>query len=679
MDLIHTEVMRNRFAAIVEEASTIAYRSAHTTFVKQTQDYQVALATPEGDIFAYPSMSGVMASIGLCLKPVLDYLGLDNLHPGDVVITNDPFASEGMCTHTMDVHMLEPVFHDGKLIAISWSFIHASDIGGAVPGSISPASTDVYQEGIRLRPVKLYRKGELVREVFDVFMDNCRIPREIWGDLQAMLAAMKTMNNRLADLCGKLGPQKVTQGIKDVLTFAEASARSVISAIPDGTWSFSDYLEGLRPDELTFITASLTIAGDTASVDFTGTDPQVLAAANFISGPHVHPYLVQPLINYVLTMAPHAPANAGLLRAIRSHAPSGTVVNAELPAASGNRFVCVMRVYDVVMGCLNQAVPGALVSCGAGQAGISAVTVRDSRTGGTRVNVINPIIGGSGGRLTGDGVDGVDGPLGFLRNTPVEVVESETSVRVRQYMLVPDTVAPGRWRGGAAIVMDIENVGFQATMTVRGMNRSKFRPWGVLGGHPGALGGAVVNPGTPGEVHIDKITTLDMKRGDLVRLTTPAGGGFGNPLEREPARVLADVIGGWISAPRAEKDYAVVIRDGAVDAAATDKLRAERQGVPLDLGFAMGPEREAYDRIWPAAVRARLASLVMLAGAIIRPHLLAAVRDRLTREGLPVDEKKLKSVIREEYANFVEPAQHDAKLMEEIGCAVASAPSPRNR
>jgi N-methylhydantoinase B len=188
------------------------------------------------------------------------------------------------------------------------------------------------------------------------------------------------------------------------------------------------------------------------------------------------------------------------------------------------------------------------------------------------------------------------------------------------------------------------------------MNRSRFRPWGVDGGHPGHLGGAVLNPGTPGELAIAKITVLEMKRGDLIRLVTPSGGGFGDPLQREPERVLRDVVGGWLTEQAAERDYGVVIRDGVADAAATTAARQTRAG-PRASGrsFAMGPERAGYDRIWPPTLRGWLASQVLAVRKNLRPHLLAAVRDRLTGAGAPVDQRLLQQVLAEEHRKLIGP------------------------
>ena len=637
MDPVRTEIMKNRFTAMVEEASMIAYRTAHTTFIKQTQDYQCALATPEGDIFAYPALAGVSVFIGISLKATIDCIGVHNLAPGDVVITNDPFNSDGLCSHTPDVHLLRPIFHDGQLIAFAWAFMHASDIGGAVPGTVSPLSTDVFQEGIRLRPIKLYRRDELNAELLQLFRDNCRIPDEVWGDLQAMLAALTSMSKRLLALCAKVGLAEVQAGIREVMDFAEVKARAVIRAIPDGAYTFSDYIEGAHPGEYVFIQVAMRVAGDEVELDFSGSDPQAQSSINFITGERTHPFLTQALNYYILTREPTTPMNAGLLRPMRTQAPRGTVMNADFPAAMGNRWVTVVRVYDAVIGCLNLAIPGGLAAAGAGQSAVIAVTARSPLTGRRTVNVINPFCGGGGGRCVADGVDGVDGTQGSLKNTPTEIVEVETPIRIRQYMLCPGAFGAGQFRGGAAIVMDLENTELEAVMTARGLNRFHFAPWGVFGGHPGTLGQVILNPGTTKEKDIGKIAVLDLKRGDVVRMITPAGGGFGDPLKRDPERVAGDVESGLLSREDATRLYGVVFAAEEIDRAATARRRAELAAATAKPPrFALGETRAAYEEIWPPEMRGRLAREALAAEPNLRRHLLAAVRDDLTRRGKAV-------------------------------------------
>ena len=650
MDPVRTSVMNNRFTAIVEEASTILYRTAHTTFVKMVQDYQCALATADGDIFAFPSQSGVNVLIGLPLQAILEQIGKENLEPGDCIITNDPFGTDGLVTHIMDVNLFLPIFRDGELLALAWAFVHASDVGGAVPGSISPSFTEVFQEGIRIRPVKLYKRGELNTDVINLFLDNCRIPDEVWGDFKAMLSAMKNMERRLNQLCDRYGLADIKTGMGEVMEYADAKARSVIATIPDGTYSFSDYLEGIEEGQFTYIKTTMRIDGDQAELDFTGTDPQIPAAYNFIIGERTHPYVVLALTFYILSIEPDSPKNAGLLRPIHTKAPRGTVINADFPAAMGSRAVSSTRLFDTIIGCLNQAIPGGLIAAGAGMAGIVVVNARDPLTGNDRVSVINPICGGGGARSFIDGLEGVDARFCSLKSVPTEAIEVETVMLMREYRLLPDTQAAGRWRGGSVLVMELENTGLSATMTVRGLNRFHFRPWGVNGGAAGRIGAVILNPGTPDERSIGKIKILELKRGDVVRMITPAGAGFGDPLERDPELVMKDVVTGLLSRDKAEQDYGVVFGKNGIDRGATEENRtkalASRAPLP---DFAFGPEREAYDHIWPDDVRTLLSTEVLRREPGVRQPLMAAVHNRLLEKGETVDRATLNAVLAEEF------------------------------
>lgn len=634
MDPVRTAIMNNRFSAIVEEASTVLHRTAHTTFVKLVQDYQCALVTPEGDIFAYPSQSGVTVFIGLPLQETLDRIGRENFEPGDCYITNDPFFTDGLVTHMMDVTLIYPIFRDDKLVAFGWSFVHASDIGGAVPGSISPTFTEFFQEGVRVRPIKLFERGKLNQDAKNIFLDNSRIPEEMWGDFQAMLSAMKSMDRRLNQLCDRYGVEAVETGMREVIDFAEVKARQVISRIPDGEYSFSDYLEGIEENQHAHICATMRVKGDEVELDFTGTDPQVAAAYNFIIGDRTHPYVTQALTYYIMSMEPGAPKNAGLLRPIKMKAPRGTVINAEYPAAMGSRVAAGTRVFDAVLGCLNQALPEGVMAAGAGMVGIIVVNAQDPTTGNPRVNVLNPIIGGGGGRIGMDGIDGVDGRSGALKSIPTEVLEVETVMHMRRYHLLADTQSPGRWRGGAALVMEIENTGYEASMTVRGMNRFKFRPWGLKGGMPGKLGEVTFNAGTPTEKSIGKIRVLKMDRGDVVTIISPAGGGFGDPLDREPALVMKDVRMDLLTQGVAREVYGVVISDGAVDQEQTRNLRAGMLSKGRELKmFDYGPERDAYNAIWTPEIRSLLSRNVLALPKASRQRTIEYVREHLTVRG----------------------------------------------
>ena len=629
MDPVRTEIMRNRFAAIAEEASNVAYRTAYTTFVKQTQDYQVALASVEGAFFAYPMKSGVTVSVCQNVRAVVDEIGIATLVPGDIILTNDPFSGDALCTHTMDIHLLRPVFRDGAIVAFAWAFIHASDIGGAVPGSIAPTSYEVFQEGVRIRPGLLYRAGALNTAMWNFFSDNSRIPDLIWGDLQAMLAGLALLDTRMNELCARYGTAEVLDSVSDVLALGELKAREALGRLVPGEYRFSEYLEDYRGEGHVFIHACMTVEpGGTLALDFTGSDPAVRLAMNFVTGKQAHPFLCMPVINFIQTIAPTTPVNGGIIRPIRTHAPVGTLMNAEFPAAMGNRWVAVMRCYDAVLGCLNQAYPGGIAACGAGQAGIIAVSGIDGRTGRRHVSVVEPFVGGSGGRRDADGLDGIDQPVAFLRSAPAEVVESETSLVLRRFSYEPGRAAPGLHRGGHAMRIELENRGLAATITVRGLDRFRFQPFGLHGGASGSAGSTVLNPGTSAERNIGKIDVLELAHGERLLMITPSGGGFGDPFARDPALVLAEVLDGLLSPAAARCGYGVVIHGDALDAAATDALRAIPRPPPP--AFTIGPARQDLERRLPEATSRAMAEAVLALPAGVRPYRLAELR----REGM---------------------------------------------
>lgn len=649
MDAVRTAIMNNRFNAIVEEASTAIYRTAHTTFVKLVQDYQCALATPEGDMFAYPIGTGVNVFIGAALGPTLDAVGRETLKPGDIIITNDPFATDGLVTHMMDMTLFYPVFQDDKLIAIGWAFVHASDIGGAVPGSISPAFTECFQEGIRIRPMKLYDGGVLNESIRSFLADNSRIPTELWGDVQAMISGLKSMGRRLNELCDRYGRDSVEEGMRDVINYAEAKARAVIETIPDGVYSFSDYLEGINEGELAHFSVTMTVRGDEIEVDLTGTDPQLPAAYNMVTGALTHPYLVQCLVAFILTMDPLTPRNAGILRPIRTRAPRGTITNAVFPAAGGSRAVSSMRVYDCILACLDQALPEGLAAAGAGMAGVVVVAAPDPRTGRDRVNVVNVINGGGGGRRGCDGLDAAETRYSF-RSVPVEVTEVETVLVIHAIRLVPDSRRAGEQVGGAAIEMELENTANRAIVTARNMNRFVFSPWGFRGGERGLVGSAILNPGSDRERSIGKITVLELARGDVVRITSSCGGGFGDPLKRDVGAVALEIENGMLSVERATAAYGAMFdAEGRLDESATIAERSRRSGSALE-DFNLCGARARQDEIWPLEMRQRLATEALSFDLRVRSPLVARVHKRMMDAGQRVEGDTLRQAIDEEAA-----------------------------
>lgn len=644
MDPVQTEIMKNRFTAIAEEASTVAYRTAHTTFVKQTQDFQVAIANREGFFFAFPVMTGVTSGSGQTIAGLTQHFPIDNLQPGDVLISNDPFSTGGLVTHMMDIHLARPIFVDGQLACFAWSFVHASDIGGAVPGSISPDLYECFQEGLRLRPTKLVHAGQLNRDVANILRDNSRIGDAVWGDLEALMAAMRLLDRRVNELCARIGMSAFERGVSDVMSYTEIRARRVIASLKDGTYRFSDYIEGDASGAAVHIHCELTIDGEEARIDFSGSSPQVLAAFNFTTGSRTHPFLCLGLINYIQTMEPGIAINGGIIRPITAHAPPGTVLNAEFPAAMGNRFVAVMRTYDTLIGCLNQAIPDGIAACGAGQAGIISCAWTDPATGRNRVAVVEPFSGGSGGRVRADGVDANDTMIGYLKSTPIEHVEVETPLVVRRHELVPGSFGHGRYRGGASIAIALECRAPEVAITVRGLDRFRFRPWGAFGGQPGRNSQVTLNPGRD-DIAIGRVKLQKLVEGEVLDLVSSSGAGFGPPVQREPEMVLHDVRNGMLDDIAAEMVYAVVIRDGRLDEEATRQLRSSRAPAETVSAVCFDETRIAYERDWPpkAACAFSMALLAVPAGLrktiweralrllLQRPELVSGDMEELVR------------------------------------------------
>ena len=640
MDPVRTEVMRNRFMAIAEEASNVAYRTAYTTFVKQTQDYQVALASIDGEFFAYPVRSGVTSSVCQNVRGLADEIGIESLVPGDIIVTNDPFSGDALCTHTMDIHLLRPVFRDGRVIALGWAFIHASDIGGSVAGSIAPTNYEVFQEGVRIRPSLLFHAGELNEQLWHFFADNSRIPELIWGDLQAMMSGLELLDRRTQELCDRYGTGSLLESIADVMALAEHKARQAIGRLTPGHYEFSDYLETYGGDGHIFMHAAMTVPGDgTLAMDFTGSDPVVMQAVNFTTSGRAHPFLCMPVVNFIQTVEPTVPMNGGIIRPIATSAPRGTLMNAEFPAAMGNRWVAVMRVYDTILGCLDQAVPGGLAAAGAGQAGIISVATVDARTGRRRVSVVEPFAGGSGGRRESDGIDGIDQPVAFLRSAPVEVVETETDLLVRCFRYEPGSAAPGRHRGGYAMRIELENQGLPAIMTVRGLDRFRFQPWGAEGGACGTSARVVLNPDRADARDTGKIDVLHLAHGDLLRMVTPSGGGFGDPFLREPEAVLEDVRDGLLTSEAALRDYGV-----GTCAEETAKLRAVERPAPAT--FTFGPVTSELEARWPTEASRAVATAALQAPSGIRTHLIRMLRAELERKPGPISVRDVEEAAR---------------------------------
>jgi N-methylhydantoinase B len=616
IDRVTLEILRNYYQAIVEDMARIMERTAYTTFVKETADFSTGLVSTGGEYVAYPWNLGASPYLGLNMVQTLRYF--DRYDEGDIVICNDAYLSGPLCTHLPDVHILRPIFHEGRIVCWGYAFVHSSDMGGAVPASVWPRATEIFQEGLRLRPTKLYRAGVLQEDVRNLICDNCRIPEMNWGDIKAMVAAVTSCDRRIQEMIGKFGGATVVEGIDAVLDYAERRARAAIRAIPDGTYRFTDYMEDdLRSEVPIRLKVALTVDGDSIHLDFSGSDPQVGSALNVASHGVTHPFLCQAINAYIVTADPGIPKASSILRPVRLTAPAGTVLNAQFPAPIGVRFATVLRVFDAVLGALAQALPGQVPAAPAGAISPVVASVLDPLSGTRHVQVVEPMLGGGGGRPAMDGLNGADSTSGFLRNTPVESIEAEVPIVMRRYHLIPDTGGAGEERGGLAVRLDFQVFHPHAIVTARGMERFRLEPWGVAGGRAGTSGSCVVNRGTPRARDIGKVDVLHLEPGDVVSIFSPSGGGHGDPRRRDPARVLADVRAGFLTPARAREAYGVVLANGGVDAEATGRARAAMPAPPAG-GFDYGARRAEVERRWPPAVQDAAVRLLEEVPAAVR-------------------------------------------------------------
>ena len=633
LDALTVEILRNYLQGAVEEMAYVVERTAYTTFVKETADFTCGLLNPSGEFFAYPVELGVASFGGISYAETIEAVG--PLEPGDVVITNDPYGSAAAATHLPDIHLVKPIFWEDRLVAYGAGFLHSSDVGGMVPASITPRASEIFQEGLRLPPKKLFKRGEVNRDLLDVILANCRIPEQNWGDLQALVAGLTTGERRMHELIRRFGPDTVDKAMDDLIDYATRKVEALIRQMPAGRYEFSDYIEDDVVSKIPIrLKVALTIADGEIHLDFTGSDIQVSSALNVPTAGKVHPFMSVALVNYFATRDRTIPLNAGVLRRVRMTLPEGSVVNPKFPAACGVRYATVLRIYDAVLGALARPVPEDIPAASGGQGCMVALSLPDPEAGRRHVTVIEPMIGGGGGRPARDGVDGCDASLGFLKTTPAETLEAEVPIVVRRFHLIPDSGGPGRFRGGFGVRLDFQVFQPEGLVTARGMERLRFAPWGVAGGTAGATGSVTLNPDTAAEKPLPKIDVLALEPGDVLSVRTPGGGGHGDRFTRPPSHVLADVLSGLVSRERAREAYGVVLDGDRVDESATTSRRATQlEAAPPRAAtgavFDFGAARREYERRWPPALQDAFIALLMSLPAPYRAYVRRTLHGRV--------------------------------------------------
>ena len=572
-------------------------RTAHSTFVKESEDFTCGLISPEGQTFASPFDMGGTWFVGLNYAGGLSLI--DAYEEGDIVICNDPYSGF-VCTHSPDMHIWKPVFHAGELMCFVAGHVHNTDIGGAVPASLSRQLSEVHQEGLRIPPTKLVRAGRLNQELVDIILTNVRMPEQNWGDMKAQIASVNIGEAKVKDIVRRFGTDSFREGIEELLGLAAQQARQVIRDIPDGEYFFADYMDEDSPQGYPArIALTLKVAGDEMLFDYSGSDPQLASSIHIPTGGDERHVLMMVGVVYVLyTLDPTILRNAGLLRSSRCILPRGSIVNPEFPAAVGMRSLGVGRLLSTIFGAFVQARPD-ILQAGPGHGGpLLNVRTTDNRTGKSVMANISPITAGAGASSAGDGSEGCGASQGFFKNTPVEINEAEVPIKILEYGLARDSGGPGRHRGGLSTTMKFQVFAPHTVLTARNRDRVTFTPWGIAGGKPGKSSRFMRNPGTNDEFDLGNTDVVTVEPGDVIRITAAGGGGWGPPHERDPGAVLTDVRGGFVSIEGAREDYGVVIRHDGIDETATAQLRHLMSTQASNEFFGHSPGRIAHETIW---------------------------------------------------------------------------------
>jgi N-methylhydantoinase B len=573
LDPITLEILTEVLISIVREMRATVFRTARSVAIYEAKDFSCGLFDHTSEVVAQSEDIGAhVVPLPWSVRSAMAEFGSD-LAPGDVILLNDPYRGG---THLNDVTLIYPVFEDGRLILFPAVREHWADVGGMVPGSLSGEATEIYQEGMRIPPIKIVERGTLNRAAMALILSNMRVPDEREGDFHAGLAACKTAERRIRESVARYGLPTLLAAIRQNLDRSEARMRAQIAALPDGEYYYEDYLETFPAGRLEplLLPLRLTIRGADLVADFTGASPQVPVPVN--STLAVSAASVFIALKSILD--PAAPLNQGSFRPISVIAPEGTIVNVTAPAPAGSHGEIRKRVIAVTVGALAQIVPGLV-------AGDLFRTSFHNLVGGVHPRTGKQFVhyewasGGNGAFAEDDGpsaMASIDwGDLNTVQ--PTEVLETRFPLRVEWSALASDSGGAGRQRGGLSMQRGLRLVGPEATYSVLA-DGAVLPAFGILGGGSGIpVSSHVIRDGgdlrfpTPG-----KVGGFRLVKDDVLVLQSAGGGGYGDPLERPVERVVGDLRDGYISPAACRERYGVVVRDGLeVDAAATASLRRE--------------------------------------------------------------------------------------------------------
>src|SRR6476659_4976021 len=580
-DPIEFELFKNALFGVADGMALTVFRTTYSGVLKDNMDYSTALFDGDGVLVAQGlTLPGHLGSMPTAMAALQSTFAGD-IHPGDVFIFNDPFRG-GM--HLPDIFVFQPIFEsphpspppqadegekgldraasppppragEGEVGAaaderyragespIAWAgtVCHHTDVGGRVPGSNASDSTEIYQEGLRIPPLKLYERGERNETLFALIETNVRVPVKVFGDLRAQLAACHIAEQALHELAARYGEEKLAQYMTELVDYAERMTRAAIRDLPDGVYDFLDHIDddGIDVGRPIPLKVTITKQGDSIAVDWTGTAPQVKGAIN-----NTLSYTKSASYCAIRSILPqNIPTNEGVFRAISVTAPEGTIANMVLPGACAARGLTGFRMVDCMFGALAKMLPEQVFAASDG--GNTGVSIGGYYGDRSPFIYVDFTCCAWGARPYADGLDGNSHIYANMASQPIEVTETEQPLQIAAYEFIQDAMGPGKWRGGAPFRREYRLLAEEAILQVRS-DRRDFRPFGLYGGGPGRPSMNYLNP-EQNPAPLPSKLTMTMKKGDLFRHEVAGGGGWGDPLERDPALVLQDVRNDFVS------------------------------------------------------------------------------------------------------------------------------------
>ena len=545
---IELEILRSALTAVAAEMDVTVWRTSRSTIVRELLDYSTAVFDRDGfNVTQSARIPQHLNSMGFgFLEIVRRFLPLDQWRDGDVVISNDPYCGG---QHLPDLLAFRPVFSNGERIAVVGTLCHHLDMGGLAAGSYAATATEIFQEGLRIPPLKLYEAGTLNEAVLALIRQNVRKPEIFWGDLQAQLASLAVGEAKMQALIRRYGAPTMVAACAEILDSSERAMRAMIAGMPDGRYTFEDFIDddGIN-DRPIRIPAAIDIRGDEMTVDLSGSGPQATGPVNATLASSASAVCYSVIACADQSVAP----NAGCYRPIKLVAPEGSVVNARHPAPVAHRMVTSHRLANVLLGALHKAVPDRIP---AAYYGVSYVcTFQSIDQSGERRVLVEIEIGGGGGHPREDGANAYSLGMHNNANIPVETIESDRHISIPRYGLIPDSGGAGRYRGGLGLFREWRVDCAEALFTAS-LERFKFRPYGLAGGGAAMPGKLTLIRGGERQALPSKVNNLPLRQGDIIRLETSGGGGFGSPAERPKSEVEQDVRLGYLSPQAAERDY----------------------------------------------------------------------------------------------------------------------------